>query len=53
VKRPLGRPRGRLKGTIKMGLRDIEIDGENCIRLAQDRLQWRAFVSTVLNLQVP
>jgi hypothetical protein len=28
-------------------------DGASWIRLAQDRVQWRAFVNTVLNLRVP
>jgi hypothetical protein len=34
-------------------LREIGIDGANWIRLAQDRVQWWAFVSTVMNLRVP
>jgi hypothetical protein len=38
---------------IKMDLREIGIDGANWIRLAQDRIQWRTFVNTVLNLRVP
>jgi hypothetical protein len=37
----------------KMGLREIGINGANWIRLAQDRVQWRAFVNTVRNLEVP
>jgi hypothetical protein len=52
-KRPLGRPRSRWENNIKMDLREIGIDGANWIRLAQDRVRWRAFVDTVLNLQVP
>jgi hypothetical protein len=52
-KRPLGRPRHRLEDNIKMDLREIGIDGENWIQLAQDRVQWRAFVNTVMNLRVP
>jgi hypothetical protein len=36
-----------------MDLRDIEMDAANWIRLAQDRVQWWAFVSTVMNLRVP
>jgi hypothetical protein len=52
-KRPLGRPRRRWEDNIKMDLREIGIDGANWIRLAQDRVQWRAFVNTVMNLQVP
>jgi hypothetical protein len=52
-KRQLGRPRHRWEDNIKMDLREIGIDGANWIRLAQDRVQWRAFVSTVMNLRVP
>jgi hypothetical protein len=53
VTRPLGRPRSRWKDSIKMDLREIGIDGANWIRLAEDRVRWRNFVSTVMNLRVP
>jgi hypothetical protein len=52
-KRPLGRPRRKWKDNIKMDLRQIGIDGANWIRLAQDRVQRRGFVKTVMNLRVP
>jgi hypothetical protein len=52
-KRPLGRPRRRWEDNIKMDLREIGIDEANWIQLAQDRVRWRAFVNTVLNLWVP
>jgi hypothetical protein len=52
-KRPLGRPRRRWEDNIKMNLREIGIDGAYLIRLAQDRIQWRVFVNTVMNLRVP
>jgi hypothetical protein len=52
-KRPLGRPRRRWENNIKMYLRVTWIDGTNWIQVAQDRLQWRACVNTVMNLRVP
>jgi hypothetical protein len=52
-KRPLGRPRRRWEDSIKMDLRETGIDRANWIRLAQDRVQWRAFVNTVMNLRGP
>jgi hypothetical protein len=52
-KRPLGRPRHRWEDNIRMDLREMGIDGANWIRLAQDRVQWWAFVSTIMNLRVP
>jgi hypothetical protein len=52
-KRPLGRPRCRWEDNIKMDLGETGIDGANWIRLAQDRVQWRAFENTVMNLRVP
>jgi hypothetical protein len=51
--RPLGRPTRRWEDNIKMDLGEIGIDVANWIRLAQDRVQWRAFVNTVMNLRVP
>jgi hypothetical protein len=50
-KRPLGRPRCRWEDSIKTDLGDIRIDGANWIQLAQDRVQWRDFVNTVMNLR--
>jgi hypothetical protein len=52
-KRPLGRPRRRGEDNIKMDLREIGIDMANWIQLAQERVQWRACVNTVMNLRVP
>jgi hypothetical protein len=48
--RELGRPRRRGENNIKMDLREIGIDGAKWIQLAQDRIQWRACVNTVMNL---
>jgi hypothetical protein len=52
-KRPLGRRRRRWESNIKMDFREIGIDGANWIQLAQDRVQWRTCVNTVMNLRVP
>jgi hypothetical protein len=52
-KRPLERPRCRWEDNIKMDLREVGIDGANWIQLAQDRIQLRAYVNTVMNLRVP
>jgi hypothetical protein len=49
-KRPLGRPWHMWEDNIKMDLGEIGIDGVNWIWLAQDRVQWRAFVNTVIPL---
>jgi hypothetical protein len=51
-KGPLERPRRKWENNIKMDLREIGIDGANWVRLAQDRVQWRAFANTVMNLRV-
>jgi hypothetical protein len=52
-KRPLDRPRRRWEDNIKMDLREVGTHGTNWIRLAQDRVQWRASVNTMMNLLVP
>jgi len=49
----LGRPRLRWEDNIKLDLGEVGIDGANWIQLAQDRVMWRAFVNTVMNLRVP
>jgi len=45
-KRPLGRPRCRWEDNIKIDHREMGTDGANWTRLVQDRIQWRAFMST-------
>jgi hypothetical protein len=52
-KRPLGRPKRRWEDNIKRDIREIGIDEANWIRLAQNRVQWLAFVNMVMNRRVP
>jgi hypothetical protein len=52
-KRPLGRPRRGWEDNIKMDVREIGWGGMDWTDLAQDREQWRALVSTVMNLRFP
>jgi hypothetical protein len=52
-KRPLGRPGRRWEDNIKLDLREIGISEANWIHLAQDRVKWRSFVNTAMNLRVP
>ena len=52
-KRPLGRPRCRWKGNIKMDLQEMRRGCGEWMELAQDRDRWRALVSTVMNFRVP
>jgi hypothetical protein len=52
-KGPLGIPRHRWEANIKMDLREIGINGVNWVWLAQNRVQWWAFVNMIMNLWVP
>jgi hypothetical protein len=49
----VARPRRRWVDNVKMDLREIGLDGMDRIDLVQDRDQWRALVSTVMNLRFP
>jgi hypothetical protein len=49
-KRSLGRPRRRWEDNIKLDLRETGIDGANWVQMAQGRVQWRAFVNTMIKL---
>ena len=52
-KRPLGRPRRRWEGNIKMDLQEVGRGCGDWMKLSQDRDRWRALVSTVMNFGVP
>jgi hypothetical protein len=49
---PRGRSRRRWEDGIRMDLWEIGLGVVDWIRLAQDRDQWRAVVSAVMNLRV-
>jgi len=52
-KRPLGKPKRRWEGNIKMDLQEVGGSFGNWMKLAQDRDRWRALVSMVMNFRVP
>ena len=52
-KRPLGRPRRRWEGNIKMDLQEVGGGCGDWMELAQDRESWWALVNTLMNFRVP
>ena len=51
-KRPLGRPRHKWEGNIKIDLQEVVCGTMDWIDLPQDRDRWRALVNAVMNLRV-
>jgi hypothetical protein len=51
-KRPIGRPKRRWKNNIKIHLKEMGYEGVDWTILAQDRVQWRDLVSSIMNLRV-
>jgi hypothetical protein len=51
-KRPLGRPRCKWEGNIRIDLQKVGCRGMDWIGLAQDRDRWRAIVNAVMKLRV-
>jgi len=52
-KRPLGRPRRRREGDMKMDLQELRCGIMGWIELAKDRDRWRVLVNVVMKLRVP
>jgi hypothetical protein len=52
-KRPVGRPRRRWEGNVKMDLQGVGFGVMDWMDLAQDRDRWRALANAVMNLSVP
>jgi hypothetical protein len=50
---PLGRLRSRWEDNINMDIREIRWGAVYWIQLAQDRDQWLAVVTTLMNLRIP
>jgi hypothetical protein len=51
-KRPLGKPRCRWDDTIKVNYKETGCQAVGWIFWAQDRVQWRAIVNTVMNIAI-
>ena len=52
-KRPLGRPRLRWLGSIRLDPQNMGSGYMDWIGLAHDRDRWRTLISAVMNLRVP
>jgi hypothetical protein len=53
VKTLLSRSRHRMEDNIKINLKGIRCKYVDCVNLVYDRVQWRIFVNTMLNVRFP
>jgi hypothetical protein len=51
--RSLGRPMRILESNIKIDLKEVDDDGLERVKLAQDNVQWLTFVNTAMNIREP
>jgi hypothetical protein len=49
-KMPLETPRHKWEVNIKMDIKEMEYEGVDWIKVAQDRSRWRALVNKVMKL---
>ena len=52
-KRPIRRPRRRWENIIRIYLKEIVVNTRSWVDWAQDRVYWRAFMNSALNLRDP
>ena len=52
-KRPLGRPRRRWEGNIKMALQDVGCEAMDWIDVSQNKERLWALVKAAMNLRIP
>ena len=52
-KRPLGRARRRWENNIRMDLREVGYDPGEWIHVAEDRDQWKTYLTAAMNFRVP
>jgi hypothetical protein len=53
TKGPLGRPMHKWEVNIKIYTEEIELDVTDCLLMAQDRDQWRAFLNMIKTIWFP
>jgi hypothetical protein len=52
-KRPLKRPRPKGEYTIKINVKEVRLQGVDCIHLDQGTDKWQAFAKAAMSLRVP
>jgi len=52
-KEAIGKTETSWEDNIRRDLREVGVRDENWLDIAQDRMQWRMFVTAPMNLRVP